>query len=160
MIDILINNNESDLETSVFQKNTFTGLLLNYFTFVPNFYKLGLIKSLMDGMYRINNSCIGFDKDPKDLKNVFQKNQHPLKMIDHVVKSYLNDKINCRNEKSFENAESEIKIRFFKLPFIGLHSILTQKKTDELFERFFKSLKARLVFTSEKLRCAFSTKDP
>ena len=33
-------------------------------------------------------------------------------MIDRVVKSYLNDKINCRNEKNSENAESEIKIRF------------------------------------------------
>ena len=68
----------------------------------------------------------------------------PLKMIDHVVKSYLNDKINCRDEKSFENAESEIKIRFFKLPFTGLHSILTQKKTDQLFKKFSKRLKVCL----------------
>ena len=83
----------------------------------------------------------------------------PLKMIDHVVKSYLNDKINCRNEKSFENTESEIKIRFFKLPFIGLHSMLTQKKTDQLFKRFSKHLKVQFVFTSKKLRCVFSTID-
>ena len=107
-------------------------------------------------MYRINNSWTGFDKDLKDLKNILQKNQYPLKMIDHVVKSYLNDKIICRNEKSSENTESEIKISYFKLPFIGLHSKLTQKKVDQLC----KSLKIKLVFTSEKLRCAFSTKDP
>ena len=81
-------------------------------------------------------------------------------MIDHIVKSYLNDKINCRNEKSSENTESEIKIRYFKLPFIGLHSKLMQKKIDQLCTRFCKSLKVKLVFTSEKLRCAFSTKDP
>ena len=48
----------------------------------------------------------------------------------------------------------------FKLPFIGLHSKLTQKKVDQLCKRFCKSLKVKLVFTSEKLRCAFSTKDP
>ena len=81
-------------------------------------------------------------------------------MIDHIVKSYLNDKINCRNGKSSENAKSEIKIRYFKLPFIGLHSKLMQKKIDQLCKRFCKSLKVKLVFTSEKLRCAFSTKDP
>ena len=110
-------------------------------------------------MYRINNSWTGFDKCLKGLKNILQKNQHPLKMIDHIVKSYLNDKITCRNEKSPENAESEVKVRYFKLPFIGLHSRLMQKKINQLCKRFCKSLKVKLVFTSEKRRCAFSTKD-
>ena len=47
-LDILINNNEADLQTSVFHKKTYTGLLLNYFSFVHNCYKLGLIKTLVD----------------------------------------------------------------------------------------------------------------
>ena len=34
--DILINNNEFDLKTSVFHKKTYTGLLLNCFSFVSN----------------------------------------------------------------------------------------------------------------------------
>ena len=48
-------------------------------------------------------------------------------MIDHIVKSYLNEKMNCRNKKSSENRKSENKIRYFKLPSIGLNSKLTQK---------------------------------
>ena len=80
-LDILINNNEPDLQTLVFHTKTYTGLLLNYFSFVPNCYKLGLIKTLVDWMYKINNSWTGFDKDIKDLKNILQKNQYPLKMI-------------------------------------------------------------------------------
>ena len=86
-------------------------------------------------MFRINNFSTDFDKDLKDLKNILQKNQYPLKMIDHIVKSYFNDKINCRNEKSSENAESEIKIRYFRLLFIRLHSKLMQKKIDQLCKR-------------------------
>ena len=74
-LDILISNNESDLQTSVFHKEIYTGLLLNYFSFVRNCYKLGLIKTLVDRMYRINNSWTGFDKDLKDLKSILQKNQ-------------------------------------------------------------------------------------
>ena len=35
-----------------------------------------------------------------------------------------------------------------------------QKKIGQLCKRFSKSLKVKLVFTSEKLQCAFSTKDP
>ena len=80
-------------------------------------------------------------------------------MIDHIVKSYLHDKISCRNGKSSENAEPEIKISYFKLRFIGLHSKLMLKKIDQLCKRFWKSLKVKLIFASEKLRCAFSTKD-
>ena len=64
------------MQTSVFHKKTCTGLLLDYFSFVPNCYKLGLIKTLVDRMYRINNSRTGFDKDLKDLKNILQKNQY------------------------------------------------------------------------------------
>ena len=102
--DILINNNKSHLHTSVFHKKTFTELLLNYFSFEPNcYYKLGLIKMLVDRMHTISNSWAGFDKELKSLKNILQKNQYPLKMIYHTVKSYLNGKINCRNEKSSEN---------------------------------------------------------
>ena len=106
-------------------------------------------------MYRINNSWTSFDKDLKDLKNILEKNQYPLILRDLVVKSYLNVKINCRNGKSSKITESEIKIRYLKLPSIGLHSELTQKKTDQLYKRFWKSLKVRLVFTSEELRCGF-----
>ena len=52
-------------------------------------------------MYRINNSWTGFDKDPKDLKKILQKNQYPLSVIHPVVKSYFNDMISCKNDKSF-----------------------------------------------------------
>ena len=93
---------------------------------------MGIIKTLVDRMCRINNSWTGFDKDLKDLKIILQKNQYPLKMIDDIIKSYLNDKINCKNEKSSENAETEIKIRYFTLPFIGLHSKLMRKNIDQL----------------------------
>ena len=93
---------------------------------------MGLIKALVDRMYTINNSLTGFDKDLRDLENFLLKNEYLLKIKDHVVKSYMNEKLNYRNEKSSQNTESEVKIRYFKLPFIGLHSKLTQKKVDQL----------------------------
>ena len=59
-LDIWINNNKN-LQTSVFHKKTYTGLLLDYFSFVPDSYKYGLIKTLIDRMYRINSTCTTFD---------------------------------------------------------------------------------------------------
>ena len=60
-------------------------------------------------MYRINNSWKSFDKNLKDLKNIIQKNQYPLEMIDHIVKSHLNDKMDCRNEKVLKTWNQKLK---------------------------------------------------
>ena len=49
---------------------------------------------------------------------------------------------------------------YFKLPFDGLQSKITQKKVDQLCKRFRESLKVKLIFTSEKLQCIFSLKEP
>ena len=49
-------------------EKTYTGLLIHYFSFVPDSYKCGLIKTLTDHMYRINSRWISFDIDLKSLK--------------------------------------------------------------------------------------------
>ena len=77
------------MQTSVFHKKTYTGLLLNYFSFVPDSYKYGFIKTLIDCMYKINSTWTSFDIDLKNLKQVLLKNQYPLTMIDNVIKKYL-----------------------------------------------------------------------
>ena len=71
-LNIFISNNEN-LQISVFHKKTYTGLLLNYFSFVPDSYKYGLIKTLIDRMYRINSTWTSFDIDLKNLKQVLPK---------------------------------------------------------------------------------------
>ena len=52
LLDILISNNEN-LQTSVFCKKMYTGLLLNGFSFFPDSYKYGLIKTLIDLCIRL-----------------------------------------------------------------------------------------------------------
>ena len=51
--------------TSVFRKTTYTGLLTYYyhyyfFSFTPFSYKMGLISTLLDMAYKINNNWNGF----------------------------------------------------------------------------------------------------
>ena len=98
-LDILISNNEN-LETSVFHKKTYTELMLNYFSFVPDSYKYDLIKTLIDRKYRINSTWTSFDIDLKNLKQVLLKNQYPLSMKDNVIKKYLQNAINKTNTGS------------------------------------------------------------
>ena len=52
-----------------------------------------------------------------------------------------------------------IETRYFKLPFIGMYSKVTQNKIEKLCKRFCKTPKVKLVFTSNKLCQIFSYKD-
>jgi len=59
-LDILLDNSHPSIVTSVYRKKTFTGLLTNYFSFAPLNNKLGLVRTLLDRVYKINNSWAGF----------------------------------------------------------------------------------------------------
>ena len=62
-LDVLINNSSHDCVFSVFHKKTYTGLLTNFFSFTPFRYKIGLIRTLIDRTYKINNTSSGFQND-------------------------------------------------------------------------------------------------
>ena len=93
-LDVFINNKDpSNLITSVYRKKTFTGLLTDFFSFISFSYKLGLIQTLLDRAYKINNTLQGLNEDVKKLSYTLRKNQFPDGLIQKVVKGYL-DNIN------------------------------------------------------------------
>ena len=54
---ILIDNTHfPSVITTVYRKKTFTGLLTNYFSFTAWSYKLGLVRTLIDRAFKINNT--------------------------------------------------------------------------------------------------------
>ena len=91
VLDVCINNNDpSCLKTSVYRKKTFTGLLTNFFSFISFSYKVGLIRTLVDRAYKINNSLLSFNNDVKKLTHILKRNQFLEHLINRVIKSYLN----------------------------------------------------------------------
>ena len=129
-LDILRGNNKT-LQTLVFHKKTYTGLLLSSFSFVPDSYKYGLIKTLIDCMYRIKNTWTSFDIDLKNLKQVLLKNQYPLRMIDNVTRKYLQNAITEMKTGSIQVEMTNIETKYFKLPFIRMYSKVTQNKIEK-----------------------------
>ena len=99
-------------------------------------YKYGLIKTLIDRMYRINSTWTSFDTDLKNLKQVLLKNQYSLTMIDNVIKKFLQNAVNKTNTGSMPVEMPNIEARYFKLPFIGMYSKVTQNKIEKLCKRF------------------------
>jgi len=80
-LDILLNKTNNKLKTSIFRKSTFTGVLTNFFSFTSFSYKLGLINTLLDRAYKINNTSSGLDNDFADIKNILMRNNYPAELI-------------------------------------------------------------------------------
>ena len=156
-LDVLVCN-KPNLITSVYRKPTYTGLLTNFFSFAPSKYKNGLIKTLLDRCYKINNTWVGFDKDLENLTKTLNKNQFPTKLINKVTKKYLNLKLDKRPLEN--NTEVKTDTRFFKLPYIGKYSNIAQEKIQNLVKTFCKGIDVKVVLTPFKISSKFSCKDP
>ena len=102
-LDVLINTANNEIGTSVFGKKTDTGLLTNFFSFTPYKYKVGLINTLVDRIFKVTSSWCDLHSDLNHLKVILQKNSFALNVIDHVVNRYLNFK--CSNESNVKKHE-------------------------------------------------------
>ena len=111
-----------------FIKKTYTGLLTNFFSFTPFRYKIGLIRTLIDRTYKINNTSSGFQNDLIKLSDTLKRNSFPSHIIDKTFKRYLNKP---SNQKS-RNVNDENNTRYFKLPFIGRYSRIAELKLRQL----------------------------
>ena len=159
-LDILITKDTTSDKciTSVFHKKTYTGLLMNFFSFTPRNYKTGLIKTLLERIHRINNTTNGCENDINTLIETLKRNSFPVHFIDKVIQSF-NDKIQSDTQASDEPNQNKPNIYYFKLPYIGSYSHTTQQKLRKLTKRFCVDLKIKLVFSSYKIKNLFSFKN-
>ena len=89
-LDVLVDNNDpSSFLTRVYHEKTFTGLLTNYFSFTSYSYKVGLIRTLIDRAYKINNTWLGLHEDITKLMEILKKNLFPAHLIERVVNRYI-----------------------------------------------------------------------
>ena len=133
-LGICINNKDpSSLLTSVYGKRTFTGLLTNFFGFSSFSYKIGLVRTLVDRAYKINNSLAKFNDDVKILYYTFNKNRYSEGLINKVVKSYFDKVHNSNNSTPFKDST----IIYLKLSFLNL-SNFAERKVHMLVRRYCK----------------------
>ena len=64
-------------------------LLTNYFSFTSYSYKVGLIRTLVDRAYKINNTWLGLHEDITKLMEILKKNLFPAHLIERVVNRYI-----------------------------------------------------------------------
>ena len=156
---MLIKSTQTSFVTTTFYKNTYTGLLTNYFSFTPLKYKLSLVRTLIDRAFKVNSTWLHFHLNLVKIKSNLQKNSFPLHIIDRYIKSYLHkvysDSETANNEGSVENDS-----RYYKLPYIGRYSDVAKLRLDKVVNKLCKEdTSIKLVFIPFKIGRLFSLKD-
>ena len=156
-LDVLIKN-QGKLVTSVYHKDSYTGLLTNFRSFIPHVYKRMLVNTLTDRTFKINNTWHGFDLDIKKMTSFLCKNMFPIKMVEDIIRKYLNKKMT--ENVVLENDKKEIRISYLKLPYIGIYSGVAKQNLQKLLKRYCKvDVDLKLVFSTCKVKDYFSQKD-
>ena len=146
-LDVLVDTSGASCMTSIYHKSTYTGLVTNFLSFTFFKYKVGLIYTLVDRIFKINNTTTGREKDLQQLSTTLQRNSFPSHLIDKIIKGYKNkfSSTPTQNDTS-TTGENTTGIRYFKLPFVGDFSIVKRKKLKYLLDVFCKDIDIRIVF--------------
>ena len=61
---------------------------MNFLSFSPLNYKIGLIRTLLDRIRKINNTETGFQEDLKQLIFTLKRDLFPFHIIDKIIRKY------------------------------------------------------------------------
>ena len=141
-LDIHIFRNQGKFTTSVFRKNTFTGLGLNFLSYSPKLYKMNSISTLINMAYNICSDFNLFHLDMMFLLNYFTQNAYPVPLFYRVLKSFLDNKFEPK--PVLTTVERDIK--YVKLPYVGHISYDIRSRLQNILKHTFPQVNFRFVF--------------
>ena len=76
-LDVKIFRENDKFVTSVFRKETFSGVYTNFISFIPLEYKFGLVHTLLNRCFNLSSDFLKFHHEVDKLKNILSKNAYP-----------------------------------------------------------------------------------
>ena len=154
-LDISINRNQNKFETGIYRKPTFSGVFVNYGSFIPASFKLGLIQTLLVRAFRICSSSKNFNIELNFVKSILRKNGFPLSLIDNCFTKFLNSV----NRPSQSVSSVPKKSVLLVLPYIGPFSEILKRRVTNLMQNY-SHVNCKIVFRAPKrIAHMFSFKD-
>ena len=141
-LDVLVERGDWSFLTSIYRKPTFTGLYLNWYSFVPKSRKLNLIRCLF---YRALNICseCKIDNEVRAIRDIFIDNGYPEDVIDSNIK-YTVTKFRDTN-KVFGPLKCSV---YFRLPWVGFATKSIANKIGSFVYHSYNAFNLRPIFTS------------
>ena len=156
-LDVNITKAEGKFVTSIYRKETFSGVYSNYSSFIPREYKSGLLNTLLYRAYAISSSYVIFHAEIQKLKGILVKNAFPLYFIDNSIRKFLNKRFCINDREKLNNAKKEVTM---VIPFLGITSIHLKRKLINLVHSCCPEIKLSVIFgTTNRLHNGFIYKD-
>ena len=154
-LDVLVVKENDAFSTSLYRKPTFSGLYTNYYSYIGEKYKKGLIFCLLFRIFEFSMTWDKFHAEVKYMKELFRKNSYPEHFIDKCIKYFLDKKISPTQQDLVKKQELKI-----VLPFMGKFSNEVKTKISKLASEFLINTKVNVIWNSpRKLRTLFAFKD-
>ena len=99
----------------------------------------------------------GSGRDKTFVTKILKKNLFPAHLIERVVNRYITG---TQSNHCPRDSLPTSPTFYFKLPYTGHFSVVTQKKIRHFIKRYCNDLDIKLVFSSFKIGNMFSVKDP
>ena len=90
-LDVKICREKDKFTTSVFRKDTFSGVYTNFSSFVALKHKFGLVHTLLHRSFTIVSDFSKFHFEVETLKKTLHKNAYPTKFFDKCVAKFVNN---------------------------------------------------------------------
>ena len=97
-LDISVTRINNKLTTSLYHKETFSGVYLNLTSILPMDYKKALIHNRLFGAYNICADYVTLHNEIEFLKSIWQRNSFPLFFIDSCIRKF---QISCLSNEIY-----------------------------------------------------------
>ena len=154
-LDVKIFRENEKFVTSVFRKETFSGVYTNFISFIPLAYKFGLVHTFLNRCFNLSSEFFKFHHEVDKLKKIFSKNEYPQKFIGKCIQIFLNMFIQRLQIPSVLKKEL-----IMTLPYLGKMSQIVKTRLTKAMNKHMKVCKLRVIFqTNNRLRNYFRFKD-
>ena len=143
-LDCLVNRSGDTFATSVFRKDTFTGLGTSYFSFCVFNFKWNGIITLLNRAYRVSSNFITLHAELEFLKTYFFNNGFPLSFIDSCIRKFL------YNIRHVPNAVATVEKRkiFLSFQYFGVQSDKLKHELETLLYKYFCHLDCKIILVN------------
>ena len=144
-LDIKINSGSNGFSTPVFRETTFSGVFTNFDSFIFEFYKTGLIFTLLFCCFTVCSDMQSFHLEVDQLRQIFKCNSYPVTLIDQCVETFLN-KIFVPKRTLVTVPKKYILI---VLSFLGQFSLNLRSRLYNFFRKTLPQCNIKVIFQSK-----------
>ena len=141
-LDISISRENNKFVTDVFRKETFSGVYTNFSSFLPDNYKLGLVRTLLFRSFTLVSNFSRFHLEIEKLKEILKKNGYPSGVIDNCIRKFFN---RLYIDKKIYQTAPKLDVQIV-LPFLGHSSLNIKRQLVSTFSKFLPACKLSVIF--------------